>query len=74
MKGINFFVCVQDLFDESLSPHNITSLLGSVGIKGNVLRGGIVLNMILRGCSWEVIIRKVNNYVKNKEFCTDITF
>jgi hypothetical protein len=48
-KGINFYACVQDLFDEALSPQYGTSLLGSVGIKGNVLRGGIVLSIILPG-------------------------
>jgi hypothetical protein len=46
-KGINFFSCVQDLFDEALSPQYGASLLGSDKIKGNVLRGGVVLNLIL---------------------------
>jgi hypothetical protein len=40
MKGSNFFACVQDLFDEALSPQYETSLLGSYKLKGNVLRGG----------------------------------
>jgi len=48
-KRINFFSCVQDLFDEALSPQYGTSLLGSVRIKGNVLRGGVVLILILLG-------------------------
>jgi len=37
--GINFFACVQDLFYEALSPQCVAALLGSVVIKGNVLRG-----------------------------------
>jgi len=48
-KGINFFSYVQDLFDEVLSPQYGASLLGSDKIKGNVLRGWVVLNMILPG-------------------------
>ena len=49
MKGINFFACVQDLFYEALSPQYGTCPLGSIGIKGNVLRGWVSLNMILTG-------------------------
>ena len=39
--GKHFFACVQDLFDEALSPQYGTCHWGSIGIKGNVLRGGI---------------------------------
>jgi hypothetical protein len=42
MKGINFLACIQDFFDEALSPRYGASLLGSFGIKESVLRGGIL--------------------------------
>jgi hypothetical protein len=38
-KGINFFACVQDLFDEALSPQYGLCHLGRDKLKGNVLRG-----------------------------------
>jgi len=46
-KGINFFTYVQDLFDEALSPQCGASHFGSIGIKGNVLRGWVVPDIIL---------------------------
>jgi hypothetical protein len=49
MKGINFFACVEDFFDEALSPQYGACYWGSIGIKGNVLRGWVVPNMILTG-------------------------
>jgi len=45
-KGINFFVCVQDFFDEALSPQYGARYLGRNGIKGNVLRGWDLKNRL----------------------------
>ena len=47
--GVNFFACVQDFFDEALSPQYGSCHLERDKLKGNVLRGGVVLNMILLG-------------------------
>ena len=45
-KGINFFP-VSKIFSTKRFPGIWSISLGSTGIKGNVLRGGVVLNMII---------------------------
>jgi len=48
-KVIIFFTCVQDLFNQALSPQYGTCHWGRIGIKGNVLRGEVVLKYDVTG-------------------------